>query len=418
MKNTTKKGDLFEDKCFKIIETALKNEELGIIPSLSKIYKKKKYYSPDREGDIIFDIAIEVVLKGGKKPTLVYIIECKDLNKNVPVDDIEEFQTKINSLKGFQVKGVIIANGSLQKSGYNIAKNKGFMLIEVNENGYDIVLDKKKKIDSELDDLVLTNIRKCIYESFLIKSIYGLKKLSKQGISRIAQNIIRDFDTQSKTERYSLENFKKYLESHHNLIFELLPNSETQLGQFIPNENKIFINESIVDTHQYGFVFYHEVAHYFLHRKLLINKNLYDLFTDSEFSYIENKYILDNPKNWIEWQANYLAGCLALPENALIKKVIGWQEEKSIRNKGTIFLDKQKVNRDDFKNLCEHLSEFFCISKTVIKFRLLDLKVLTIDPSYYKTFKSTAKSSYPNDSDDIEEIRRKSIERAKELYNF
>ena len=163
-------------------------------------------------------------------------------------------------------------------------------------------------------------------------------------------------------------------------------------------------------------MFYHEVAHYFLHRKLLINKNLYDLFTDSEFSYIENKYILDNPKNWIEWQANYLAGCLALPEIDLITKVIKWQEKKSIRNKGTIFLDKQKVNRDDFKNLCEYLSEFFTISKTVIKFRLLDLKILTIDLSYYEVFKSNAKSIYPND--DIEEIRRKSIERAKELYKF
>ncbi|HFK5599134.1 TPA: restriction endonuclease, partial [Elizabethkingia anophelis] len=147
--NTTRKGDLFEDKCFTIIEKALKNGELGVIPSMSKIYKKKKYFSPDREGDIIFDISIEVTLKEAKKPTLVYIIECKDLNKNVPVDDVEEFQSKINSLKGFQVKGVMIANGSLQKSGYNIANNKGLMFIEVNENGYDIVLEKTKKNSSD-----------------------------------------------------------------------------------------------------------------------------------------------------------------------------------------------------------------------------------------------------------------------------
>ncbi|MDY3339021.1 ImmA/IrrE family metallo-endopeptidase [Riemerella anatipestifer] len=415
--STTEKGDRFEDRCFTIIETALNNGELGIIPSISKIYKKKKYYSPDREGYIIFDISIEVITKGAKKPTLVYIVECKDLNKNVPVDDVEEFQTKINSLKGFQVKGVIIANGSLQKSGYNIANNKGFMFIEVNENGYDIVLNKKKKINLELEDKVLTNIKKCLYDSFLIKTIYGLKKLSKEGINKIAQNIITDFYTKSKTERYNLENFKKYLEEYHNLKFEFLSSSEAELGQFIPNENKILINKSVDDTNQYGFVFYHEVAHYFLHRKLLINKNLYELFSDSEFSYIENKYILDNPKNWIEWQANYLAGCLALPEVDLITKVIKWQEENSIRNKGTIFLDKQKVNRDDFKNLCEYLSEFFKISKTVIKFRLLDLKILTIDPSYHEIFKSNTKSIYSNDGD-IEEIRRKSIEGAKEFYNF
>ncbi|MCT3834442.1 ImmA/IrrE family metallo-endopeptidase [Elizabethkingia anophelis] len=416
MGNSTRKGDLFEDKCFTIIEKALKNGELGIIPSMSKIYKKKKYFSPDREGDIIFDISIEVTLKKAKKPTLVYIIECKDLNKNVPVDDVEEFQSKINSLKGFQVKGVMIANGSLQKSGYNIANNKGFMFIEVNENGYDIVLEKTKKNSSDSEDIILNNIKKSIYDSFLVKSVYGLKKLSKNGINKISQNIINDFNNKSEGERYNINSFKKYLEKHHNIVFELLSNSKNELGKFIPAENKILINKSIENTNQYSFVFYHEVSHYFLHRNVLVNKNLYDMFSDSEFNYIENKYILDNPKNWIEWQANYLAGCLALPDKDLILKIIRWQQEKGIRNKGTIFLDKQKVNRDDFNDLCNYLSNYFNISKTVLKFRLLDLKILTIDPSYRQIFETSEKSIYPND--DIEETRRKSIERAKEFYKF
>ena len=48
--NTTRKGDLFEDKCFTIIEKALKNGELGVIPSMSKIYKKKNTFLQIEKG--------------------------------------------------------------------------------------------------------------------------------------------------------------------------------------------------------------------------------------------------------------------------------------------------------------------------------------------------------------------------------
>lgn len=414
--NTTKKGDLFEEKCSNVIKGALKNGELGIIPSICKIYTKKKYFSFEREGDIIFDISIEVTPKGAKKPTLVYVIECKDLNKKVPVDDVEEFQSKISGLRGFQVKGVIISNGSLQKSGYNIANNRGYMLIEVNENGYNIVLHKKTKNKFEIDDEVILKIKEKLYESFLVKSISGLKKLSKEGINKISKNIINEFLKKSDSKNYNLINFKVYLEKFHNLKFELLPDSSIELGQFIPSENKILINKAIINTNQYNFVLYHEIAHYFLHRKIEINKNIYDLFSDAEFSYIDKKFILENPKNWIEWQANYLAGCLALPEEDILREIVLWQVNNSIRNKGTIFLDKQKVNIEDFKNLSNYLSSCFKISKTVIKYRLLDLKVLTIAQSFYDLFKSDLKCNYPYDS--IEEVRRKSIERAKELYGF
>lgn len=407
--NTVKKGDLFEDKCYEIINTALINGELGLVPSLCKIYRKKKYYSNKRKSEIIFDISIEMTLKNSIKPTLVYIIECKDLNKRVPIDDIEEFESKITGLQGFQVKGVFVSRTPLQKSGFSFADNAGFMFIEVNQDGYNIVLSKgsgKRNIEDE----VFSKIKAKLFDSFLIKTIHGLKRLSKKSIEGISKKIINDFYKESKSSKFDVQNFKEYLIEFHNLQFEDLDENSNDLGLYIPSQNKILINKSLLDSKKYNFVFFHEVAHYFLHKSILINKNIYDFFADSEFSFLDDKHILNNPKNWVEWQANYLASCIALPKYSLLMIIIIWQIQNGIRNKGTIFLDKQKVNRDDFKFISNLLSESFDVSKTVIKYRLVDLGILTIHTSYENFFQ--------NNKIEIEEMRRESIERPHRLYDF
>ena len=43
--NTVKLGDDFEEKSYHIIEEAIKNNDLGLIPKYCKILKKPKYYS-------------------------------------------------------------------------------------------------------------------------------------------------------------------------------------------------------------------------------------------------------------------------------------------------------------------------------------------------------------------------------------
>ncbi|MEJ7684439.1 MAG: hypothetical protein WKG06_42655 [Segetibacter sp.] len=60
----------------------------------SKVFKKKAYYSSKREKDIIFDVTIETTLPNADKYSILTIIECKNLNKKVTVDDIEEFGSK------------------------------------------------------------------------------------------------------------------------------------------------------------------------------------------------------------------------------------------------------------------------------------------------------------------------------------
>lgn len=68
--NTTRKGDAFEKKAKKIIIKALMNNELPYDKESIKIYEKKKYYSNVRQGNIEFDLSIEVFGKGADNPSL------------------------------------------------------------------------------------------------------------------------------------------------------------------------------------------------------------------------------------------------------------------------------------------------------------------------------------------------------------
>jgi len=94
--NTALKGSKFEDRVFEALERELKSEKLCVSPTYTKIFKRKGYYSKDRDSNIIVDISIEVYLPEKERPSLIWIFECKDYRGRIPVDDIEEFHAKIH----------------------------------------------------------------------------------------------------------------------------------------------------------------------------------------------------------------------------------------------------------------------------------------------------------------------------------
>lgn len=89
--NTTLKGDIFEKGVFDLISELLENNKFYLNRNNSEIFSKKGYYSNTRQGNIIFDITIESFITNADKYSHLTVFECKDLNKNVSVDDIEEF---------------------------------------------------------------------------------------------------------------------------------------------------------------------------------------------------------------------------------------------------------------------------------------------------------------------------------------
>jgi hypothetical protein len=133
--NTTAKGDAFEKEVHDAILKEINSKRLGILPNSCKLYRKKAYYSEARKSDIIVDLSIEVTLANANKWSLLWVWECKDLTKPLPVDDVEEFHAKLEQIGVDNIKGGIAVTGGLQKSALSYADSKGIAVVRIMPSG-------------------------------------------------------------------------------------------------------------------------------------------------------------------------------------------------------------------------------------------------------------------------------------------
>lgn len=110
---------------YAFFEAELKAGGLGLNPEWSRIFRKKGYYSKDRGSDIIFDISIEVTRPDAIGYMYVFFIECKDYDKAVPVDDVEEFWAKVAQVSGLNAKAIFATTSAFQQSARRVAASKG-----------------------------------------------------------------------------------------------------------------------------------------------------------------------------------------------------------------------------------------------------------------------------------------------------
>jgi Zn-dependent peptidase ImmA (M78 family) len=380
--STVAKGDLFENKSYQIITDAINNGELGILPAVAKVNRKPKYYSKDREKYIIFDLSIEIWLKNAKKYSILYLIECKSSsNKNVPVDDVEEFYTKIKQVSDTNVKGIMITDKSFQEGGFTFAKNKGIMLIEVDNDNHDIILHKTRRntefnVETDTDSIV----EKFLIKTLGIQSTKGLKKLSSNQIEEFANSLHCDYAGIAKP--IDIEKFTRYITKIYGLQFDFNVSLETVngknvLGIYSVKDNTIYIDQAKLNPNQLSFVLGHELGHFFLHKDLVINQAKYDDFADSEYNFREDKHLLKNEKNWIEWQANKFSIALFLPKESFFYYFCVFRKQIGISRYEHIYLDNQSVNQSDYIRTVDYLADLFDISKTSVKFRIEELALIT-----------------------------------------
>jgi Zn-dependent peptidase ImmA (M78 family) len=381
--NTVKIGDSFEKKSYEVISKAVENGELGISESASRVFQKKGYYSRDREKDIIFDLSIEVWPTNAERYTLLYLIECKSSNsKKVPVDDIEEFYSKIIQVSGANVKGVLITDNSFQEGVVTFAKNRGIMLIEVSKTGdYKIILHRTNRGTNDIkeEDIDL------IFEKFIKKAlgppkIEGLQKLSSDQIEVIANAIHEEYSRSRKP--IVINAFLEFVSKKYKLTIDTKCDLETIngkkiLGYYSVKENKIFMDQSLILTNQTAFVLGHELGHFFLHKELTVNQVIYNDFEDSEYNFYADKHLLKNDKNWIEWQANRFAISLFLPSDVFLSYLYEYRKSIGISRYNYIYLDNQRINQEDYRKTVDYLAYLFGISKTVVRYRIDELKIIT-----------------------------------------
>jgi hypothetical protein len=125
------KGTAFEDRVFEAVKGELEADRLGLSPRLAKPFKKKGYYSKDREADIIVDMSVEVWLPGADHWSLLWVCECKDYAGSVPVDDVEEFKSKLDQIAGANKKGVMAISGAMQAGALKYARASGIGVIRI-----------------------------------------------------------------------------------------------------------------------------------------------------------------------------------------------------------------------------------------------------------------------------------------------
>lgn len=132
--NTVAKGDAFENRVFESIKKLLESGDLGLNPQYCRLFQKKGYYSRDRNSDIIVDISIEVWLPNADRWSMLWVCECKDYKKPVPVDDIEEFKAKLNQIAGLNVKGLFTTSSAFQRAALNFSRSNGIGLLRLLPN--------------------------------------------------------------------------------------------------------------------------------------------------------------------------------------------------------------------------------------------------------------------------------------------
>ncbi|OFX44639.1 MAG: hypothetical protein A2046_01280 [Bacteroidetes bacterium GWA2_30_7] len=408
METSTEKGTRLENQVFDLISKLLREDNFIVPKKTSKVFKKKGYYSLKREKDIIFDVTIETTLPNADKYSILTVIECKNLNKKVTVDDIEEFGSKINQVGEHNTKGILITTHSFQESALQIAKKEGIGLVRLNSTNeiqwinYRRISKESKHFENELEltdetflnqpfvckigEMKIANFADLLLELSLIDYFKDSEEFIEiPFITHDRFNYIVDKLYKNNVYDDAVLNFDKltkFLEPKYNVKFEFdLIEAENYLGKIEFNPLVIKIsNKARTDRNRWRFTLAHEIGHLILHSPIL--KERIQEKNDNENT-LALKYSSSNKNaERLEIQANLFASYLLLPENILLKVMNAIFIEYRIHRK-CLYLDSQPVNQREVFEILYKLSDFFQVSIESIKIRLMKLNLL-VDKTDYR----------------------------------
>lgn len=420
--NTVEIGNIFEDQVYKRFSLLLDENELHINSRQSLIKKKPQYFSEARNGLIEFDISIETTQKNSNQVSMLTIIECKNYSsKKVPVDDIEEFISKLNQVSGKNIKGIICTKKGFQKSCLNVAKYNGIALVRISSER-DLFWDIYRKSFSlsnaiHIDQMVAKtlfdenrNIPEdffCAYHSDFYT--YSIKDFFKSigfcfgnniqatdsdlnfNISYITENEIKNIILK-EFEKYKISiNYSNYLHTYDEYInkkikeFELIGNCDLGIdsngfeiiGRL--SGKKIYISSmQSITNGRFNFTLTHELGHSILHANEPWFEILSKYYQDVDINNQMLESVHQNLKR-IEVQANIYAKELLLPNKVLNITMNRIIDELRLKNKGLgyIYLDHQKVNRELLSKVISKLRLSTRASKAVIEIKLREMGYLT-----------------------------------------
>ena len=408
--NTTEIGNRLEDKLYEYLLEQKNHDKLvyDVHPASNcTVLKKQKYYCKDRKADVEFDVVVEVRRTGGEEPHSYLIFECKNHKNSVQEKEVRHFSSQIDSCFGHNAKGVFVTTNKLQSGAFNFAKSKALGIAKFDENGIDVVADRKvgtwaenSFIQTQLADgnkrsksLKFSAYIGGRYFSSFDQMLYSLetnpsdasaaaKDEKSNSITFLPEPIIQ-FNAQKALSQVNYDGGEVDVEKLCSVLKLDLSYSERVVQD--ADDNTIlgsanFAKRSI-EINQHGnrnrerFTVAHEIGHFYLrHDKYLraesiVERDLFaNLDTEDTFNYER-----------LEYQANLFASELLLPDNHLRLAVQELRENQQVQDKGFgyIFVDDQPCNYLPYNQILVELSGHFGVSKKAIEIRLKRTDLVT-----------------------------------------
>ncbi|WP_437564920.1 MULTISPECIES: ImmA/IrrE family metallo-endopeptidase [unclassified Sorangium] len=416
--STTSKGDRFEARVFTALRRMISDGQFFASPEACKLFRKKGYYSKDRCCDIVFDISIEVYLPGRSAYSLLILVECKDYNSPVPVNDAEEFFGKIEQVSGAGAKGLLISTNAFAQGTFNYCQSKGIGLVRYyDKSTLKWVLDRSPSaISSSTPDWVdiHTGLLEVSHQSYYFDFYSYLDGVYTHSLYAIFRALLRDVDADESVlvpldalakrqppsvefmsaERveqaaanvldhvaYSdgpvpLEEICKRAFSDRGLIVRtgvVATGQEARrevLGRitFEPLEITIYHHPDDQSARQ-RFTLAHELGHYFLgHERYMAGE--YCQESDFDRGGPSELGIEDIAR--IEWQANQFASSILLPRTKFVSDFFDLVRRYDLadRGHGALFVDEQPCNQRNFYSVTDALRSTYHVSRKVVEIRL------------------------------------------------
>lgn len=403
--SSVSKGNTLEDAFYEyLINQQIKGDLVfgAHPPQLCQIHKKKKYYSSNRKSSIEFDIVIELYKDGRDIPYLYIIFECKNHKGSIRDAYVREFSSKLDEMFPHGSKGVIVITSRLQSGAEEFAKSKKIGVLKYNPHGIEIIADRKDTyfeqdfVKSQIfvkDNFVKSLKFSALYDGKYFSScriffselineygnntaqseITSVKFISEKDLKQLADKALEYIGY--KTGPVNLEEICKHL-----LINVEFTNSDIINDEGFPILGTANFDRKIIQINLHKnkfrerFTIAHEIGHFFLNHELYLSS---ENIIEQDLFLIDRIYSNFNYDR-LEFQANYFAANLILPDSALIGMTEKFRSQLGMHSKiyDAIFVDNQPCNIHDYYIIMMHLSEYFNVSRKVIEIKLKKLGLL------------------------------------------
>lgn len=190
--------------------------------------------------------------------------------------------------------------------------------------------------------------------------------MTRSEIEKLANEILNKYVSRGGAHKQ----FNKICESENIKYREIKSNPYKFAGVFTKatkNEQKyIIINSNIDNVGRKNFTIAHELGHYFLNHQLKSSMYI-DTAINEECS----------NKDTIEYEADYFATCLLMPEEKVTRAVTSMLYRLNKGSCTTPFCIT-KSNYKIWATICKYLIERYGVSETALRYRLKTLNLINI----------------------------------------